>query len=548
MRRSGHSNRKARRGQAKQYKFARASVPSVPRSMFIRSHGGKTTFDAGFLVPFFIDEILPGDTSKMSAHIFARIATLLKPVMENIYLETFFFFVPNRLVWTDWKHFMGEKKSLNDNTEYRVPQINSPSGGWAEESLGDYFGVPTKNEQYSCNALPFRAYQLIWNEWFRAEFLQDPIVIPDGPGPDDGANFQLLKRNKRHDYFTAGNPFPQAGPPVDVPLGAWAPVEAQTGQTVQRISNTEPEFTNDNGNIFKLYAQTGNNQAQWSPNPTASGLVEWSNPRLQIPAGATTLRADLSQASAITISALRQAIGLQHLLETESRAGQRYVEIIQGHFGGVRPPDYRVQRPEYLGGGRQMLSVHQVPNTAPVAGAQADLAAFGTSTGRPHTFNYSATEHGWIIGLLNVRADLNYWQGSPREFNRREKYDYYWPGLARLSEQEVYRGEIFYPNPPTGTEFTEAFSYTERYNEYRYKPGRITGKFRSNAAGSLDVWHLAQNFGNTPVLGPDFIAEAPPIDRIIAVQSESQFLADFAFDYVQARCMPITGMPGLRRL
>lgn len=502
------------------HNFSNIPEVSVPRSTFNRSHGNKTTFDSGYLVPIFVDEALPGDTFNLHMTAFARLATPLHPFMDNLHLETFFFAVPNRLLWDNWERFNGEQDNPGDSTDYLIPQINNTNP--AIGTLQDYFGLPV-DATYDTSALPFRAYNLIYNEWFRDENLQDslPVNTGDGPDPDDGSLYNLVKRGKRHDYFTSCLPWPQKGEAVTLPLGERSPltydnVGAGGGLAIQDATDT-PVFLNVNGTRVEPGSPAGS---------------DYRN-----------MFVDLSNATAATINDLREAFQIQKLYEKDARGGTRYVEVIRSHFGVVSP-DARMQRPEYLGGGYSPIQVNPVAQTSASTNdsPQGNLSAIGTAAFKGHGFVKSFTEHCTIIGLMNVRADLTYQQGINRMWSRKNRFDFYWPSLAHLGEQAVLSKEIF----TDGTADDElVFGYQERYAEYRYKPSLITGKFRSNQTDSLDTWHLSQDFETRPVLDPTFIEENPPIDRVVAVTSQPQFLMDSYFNYKCTRPLPTYGVPGL---
>lgn len=512
--------------------FSMVPRADIPRSSFDRSHGLKTTFDSGFLIPIFTDEVLPGDTFNCSMTGIARLATPLHPFMDNLYMSTFFFFVPNRLVWDNWQKFNGEQRNPGDSTDFLIPQVTPPAPGYGVGGLGDYFGLPTDiPNKPLVNALYFRAYNLVWNEWFRDENLQTSVPNPVNDGPDAyTGNYGLLKRGKRHDYFTSSLPWPQKGQSVSIPLGTQALVQPLT-------PNAIPSFKiGANAGTFALGTATASTTATtWGSTVATAGSAGWSNPNLM---------ADLSTATAATINQLRQAFQVQRLYERDARGGTRYTEIIRSHFGVVSP-DARLQRPEYLGGGRSFINSHAVPQTSEGGAGntpQGNLAAYSTAVLSNHGFSKSFTEHGVIIGLVCVHADLNYQQGLNRKWSRRSRFDYYWPALSHIGEQAVLSKEIYLDG--TAGDDT-VWGYQERYAEYRYKPSVITGEMRSNFAQSLDTWHLAQDFATRPLLNAAFIEENPPVDRILAVTGSPQFIGDFHFNLRCARPMPIYGVPGL---
>ena len=522
------------------HRFSQVPKANIPRSTFDRSFGYKSTFSSGLLIPFYVDEALPGDTFNLKMQGFARMATPIHPIMDNLVLETFFFAVPNRILWDNWVKFMGEQRNPGDSTDFTIPQISSPPGnGWASMSLGDYFGLPVNTAQpYSVSALPFRAYSKIWNEWFRDENLANSLVENVDDGPDSYVNYRVTRRGKRHDYFTSCLPWPQKGESVSIPLGDTAPV-VSTDDIV--YLNTEAYNTG----TMQVVAGAGSNITF---SGTSSGALALKFAREQDQAGATGLETDLTSATAVTINELRQGFQIQKMLERDARGGTRYTEKIRAHFG-VTSPDARQQRPEYLGGGRSPVVISPVAQTQRTDQDESplgNLAAIGTVSVAGHGFMKSFTEHCTLIGVLCVRADLTYSQGVDRMWLRKTIYDFYWPALSHIGEQAVETQEIY----KTGVQAEDevVFGYQERYAEYRYKPSKITGLFRTNVSGnntSLDTWHLSEYFSTPPVLNEAFIEEDPPVGRVQAVQTEPQFIFDSWSLLRCARPMPVYGVPGL---
>ncbi|WNK14861.1 MAG: major capsid protein [Microvirus sp.] len=521
------------------HQFAMVPRSDIPRASFDMQHTHKLTFNSGLLVPVFLAEVLPGDTFNFEMTGFARMATPLKPLMDNLYLDTFSFYVPNRLAWTNWVRFMGEQNSPADSISFSIPQIVSPVGGYAVGSVYDYFGLPTVGQVGGGNtvtnsALPNRMYGLICHHWFRDENLQNSLLPALGDGPDPNTDYVLFRRGKRHDYFTSCLPFLQKGTAVPLPLGTTAPVVVNTPLTTIKFQTVAGV------SVGQLNATAGTGAGVFSSAPGATAGVTFGSV-----AGDSQLHADLTAATAATINQIRQSFQIQKLLERDARGGTRYTEIVRSHFG-VTSPDARLQRPEYLGGSVSPVGINPIAQTSATAitGSTTpvgELAAMGQVVAHAG-WSHSFVEHGYVMTLASVRADLTYQQGMARHWSRLTRYDFYFPVFAMLGEQSVLNKEIYSDGSANDA---LVFGYQERWAEMRYMPSRLSGLFRSTSAGTLDVWHLAQKFASLPVLNTTFIQDTPPISRVIAVPSQPEFLADFFFKIKAARPMPMYSVPGL---
>lgn len=567
------------------HRFSDAPAMYMKRTKFDRSHVYKTTFDSGKLIPVFVDEVLPGDTTRMSVNYFARLATPIKPIMDNIYLDWFFFFVPNRLVWEHWQNFCFEQEDPDDLTDYVIPTVVAT--GNSENayigSLWDYFGLPvnTSGNLSGVSALPFRGVYLIYNEWFRDENLQKSVKIQKGDtnevlnstrsaeqpswvfksGTDIVPGLACPPRGKRHDYFTSALPWTQKGPGVSIGLAGTASIVDPTPGTGYLLHSTGNQlaavsaYGGDASSSGGARVALGDSSISFNRNggsdySTVGGFAGNTNSSITMSSQAASTYlgndsyVDLDTSSIFTINSLRTAFQMQKFYERLARGGSRYTEVLRSFFGVVSP-DARLQRPEFLGSFTKMVNVNPIAQTSATndTSPQGNLSAYGVTAAKFHGFTKSFVEHGYIFGFVCARADLTYQQGINKMWLRSTVYDFYWPTFAHLGEQAIELREIY----AQGSEADKTvFGYQERYAEYRYKPSQITGKFRSSVTGgNLDVWHLSQFFKNAPTLNEEFIVENPPIERIVAVPSEPEFLLDIGFRYTTVRPMPMFGTPGL---
>lgn len=534
--------------------FSMIPTCDVPRNVFQRNHTWKGTIDSGYLYPVFFDEALPGDTKKLNTTFFGRLSTPFVPFLDNVYLNYQLYCVPVRLVWEHFPEFMGERKNPKDSIDYVVPTLKAGESGFNRGGFFDYLSLPpsVKNSDVTSAVFYARAYNLIWNEWYRDENLQDSVEVPIGDGPDKESMYPLLKRGKRGDYFTTCLPAPQKGPGVDIPIVGQAPIVYG-----DYLSNGDPSSYAGKNVVFSSSSISSNHDVcriEYSDELFSSGSTVEAYGLSPGTPSVSNLYANLAEAISPSINTLRQAVALQQFLEKDARGGTRYIELILSHFG-VRCPDYRLQRPEYLGGSTSRIVVNPIAQTSSSDSVtpQGNLAAIGTVQSTGSGFTHSFTEHCVILGLVCVYCDLNYQQGIDRHFLRKTRYDYFFPTLAHLGEQGVYNKEIYVQGNDVKDSAgnivdNNIFGYQERYAEYRYKNSYITGKFRSSDPQSLDIWHLAQNFESLPTLSASFIEENPPLARVLAVQNEPQILLDCYHDLRDVRPIPVYGTPGLRRL
>jgi hypothetical protein len=557
----------ARNIRVNQSHFAMIPQANIRRSVFDRSHVYKTTFNEGQLIPYFVDEVIPGDTFTLNPVEFCRLATPVVPFMDNIYIESFFFFVPARLVYDKWVNLCGEQENPEDSTDYLVPTVSLT--GDMTNKLPDYMGIACATGTFnnvSVNCLPFRSYWLIWNDWFRDENLQKSVKVSKGetntvlePMGQSTANpnyglpsgvtnwFDPAPRGKRYDYFTGALPWPQKGPAVDLPLGQTAALTVGDNASLIMPAGVIVPTTTSSTSLsgyFPTSLSVGSHSNVTFDNYETNRVGGFGVSPQSFPLNAINgVKVDLSSATSITINSLRQAFMLQRYYEIDARGGTRYTEKLQAHFG-VTNPDARLQRSEFLGSHSSMMNINPVTQTSSTDSTtpQGNLAAYGLNAQRYHAFTKSFSEFGYVVGLINVRADLTYQQGVNKMWLRSDVLDFYWPSFAHLGEQAIQNIEIYCQG---NEDDKKVFGYQERYAEYRYKPSLITGQFRSTYKEPLDIWHLSQKFATLPTLSDEFIQDHPPISRVVAVPSYPHFLLDVKFNLKCIRPMPMYGIPGM---
>lgn len=543
-----------------QHNFATMVPPPIQRSSFDRSFTRKTTFDAGWLVPVYAEYCFPSDTISMDATFLCRINTLLYPIMDNLYLDTFWAFAPLRILWDNWQRFNGERATPEQSIDLEIPVLTGTAGGNYQIQpfdIGDYLGLPVGinmplgnvDDAPGISALFFRMYNRFWNDWIRDQNTQGLAFQETGDGPDAYENYVILNRGKRHDRFSSALPWPQKGTAVALPLGTTAPIIGD-GQAISFWNGTSHYALNYNDSTG-INGQLGVTSSGGAVGGAPAGSAPTGDAYIGInpsPLSNSHMLADLSNATSATINDLREAITVQQILELDARGGTRYVEQLWSMWRS-QVPDYRLQRTEYLGGSSDMMGIHAVAQTARAEGSDmGDLAAFGQMMARSG-FTYNVLEHGILMCFVNVRADLTYQQGISPMWQWQSRYDFYMPPLAHIGEQPIYNREIYYQNTSADQ---EVFGYQEAWSPLRYSENLVTGAFRSNFAQTLDPWHLALEFTALPELDNGFVVDNPPIDRITATQEEGnegvQFRLDMRAKSRWARALPVYSTPGVERI
>ncbi len=528
------------------HSFAVAPTVSMPRSTFPTPSRTTSTIDAGFIYPMFVDcDVLPGDTYRINMRLFGRLATPLRPYMDNLWVDTHVFFVPHRIVYENWERLQGAQANPDSSIDFTVPQIEI-AGGSSGLDLADYMGIPTTAIDKEVSALPFRAYNKIYNEFYREQNVVDSLT-EDYLEADVSteANHVLKRRMKRKDYKTGGLPWPQKGDAVDLPIGSTAPLVLDSPQVLTITGTSDDIDFHVDGSPNQIQTVAGDTQKlELVTDPSGVHILESFNPETEVDVGGVTGIVDLTLATSVTLSAFRSAIAIQHILELDARAGTRTPELLKARWG-VTSPDSRLQRPEYIGGSSQNISVTPVPVTSDTAAADpGDVTGYGTTVG-DLSCTHSFTEHGTILVLVSIRADYMYYTGLDKMWSRLTRYDHYEPAMAHLSEQAVLSQEVFCDG---GSGDSDIFAYQERWSEYKYGRSMCTGLMRPNAPSTLAQWNLAQLVDSRPTLSETYLEENPPVDRVIAVDTEPHFLIDCFYNNAITRVMPVHNTPGLTRL